>query len=203
MNAAGLDVSAQVASQALKSDGGNTGQPEIATLTRAMVRGDEAAWVSFHGEYSGRVHRYLLVLLRGDHDTAGELLQVTFTRIAKHIRTFDDEPIFWNWLARIARTVAIDEVRKTGTREKIRRQVETTPTEGEAGEERWAGLLEAGLQELEPDCLALLARKYLQGSTVRDLAMEEGVSEKALESRLVRSREKLRQIMLELVKREA
>lgn len=202
MNAAGTSVSAFVASQALKSDDGKAGQPEIATLTRAMVRGDEAAWVGFHADYSGRVHRYLLVLLRGDEDTAGELLQVTFTRVAKHIRCFDDEQIFWHWLARIARTVAIDEVRKTGTREGMRRQIEATPAEHEPGEEHWAELLETGLHRLEPDYRELLTRKYLDGVAVRDLAAARGVSEKAIESKLVRAREKLRQTMLELAKRE-
>ena len=191
-----------VALQALKSDEGKAGQPEIATLTRAMVRGDETAWVSFHAEYSGRVHRYLLVLLRGDEGTAGELLQVTFTRVAKHIRSFDDEQVLWNWLTRIARTVAIDEVRKTGTREGVLRRIEAAPAEHEPSEERWAELLEASLERLEPDYRELLARKYLEGAAVRDLAAERGVSEKAIESKLVRARAKLRQTMLELVKRE-
>jgi DNA-directed RNA polymerase specialized sigma24 family protein len=54
----------------------------------------------------------------------------------------------------------------------------------------------------EPDYRELLARKYLDGAAVRDLAAERGVSEKAIESKLVRAREKLRQTMLELVKRE-
>ena len=202
MSAVGLSVSAFQASQALKADEGQDGQPEIATLTRAMVGGDDTAWVTFHAEYSGRVHRYLLVLLRGDEDMAGELLQVTFTRVAKHIRAFNDEKVFWHWLARIARTVAIDEVRKSDTRDGVLRRIEGAPAEPDPSETRWTELLEAGLQQLGPDYRELLSRKYFDGAAVRDLAAERGMSEKAIESKLTRSREKLRQTILEMAKRE-
>lgn len=89
-------------------------KPEVTRLTRQMVQGNEDAWVHFHSEYSPRLFRYLLVLLRGDEDLAAELLQVTFTKIARHIRLFTEEIVLWHWCARIARTVTIDELRKRG-----------------------------------------------------------------------------------------
>jgi RNA polymerase sigma factor (sigma-70 family) len=196
-----LNASAFAGSHALKADEGQR-QPEIAAMTRAMVRGDEAAWVRFHAAYSGRVHRYLLVLLRGQEDIAAELLQVTLTRVARHIRSFDEEPIFGNWLARIARTVVIDELRKVGARDGMLQRLEAVPPESTGDNESWAEWIEAGLRQLEPDDRDLLARKYLEGAAVRELAVELGVSEKAIESRLGRAREKLRLAVLELVKRE-
>jgi DNA-directed RNA polymerase specialized sigma24 family protein len=55
--------------------------------------------------------------------------------------------------------------------------------------------LERGLEELPPDDRALLARKYEEGAGVRQIAMDSGTSESAVESRLVRIRRQLRMII--------
>src|SRR6185295_14964475 len=75
------------------------------------------AWVRFHELYSGRLHRYLLVLARGHETEAADALQATLTRIARHIRTFDAEDVFWSWLTVLARSAAVDEARKQQRRE--------------------------------------------------------------------------------------
>src|SRR5882724_3461943 len=127
----------------------NENAAAVATLTRAMRRGDEAAWVRFHQEYSGRIHRYLLVLLKGDHESASEILQVTFTRIARYMREFDDEKVMWHWLTRIARTATIDELRKRGRREESLRELAEASTVDEAEETQWPELLNRALTRIE------------------------------------------------------
>jgi RNA polymerase sigma-70 factor (ECF subfamily) len=174
---------------------------DVAALTRAMVRGDEAAWVNFHREYSGRIHRYLLVLLKGDDEVASEVLQVTFTRIARHVREFSEETVLWHWTTRLARTALIDELRKRGRREESLRELAQEPS-GESEREDWSELLQQALAQMETAERELLQHKYLEGQSVREIASDSGGSEKAVESRITRARVKLRALMIQLLRRE-
>jgi RNA polymerase sigma factor (sigma-70 family) len=58
-------------------------------------------------------------------------------------------------------------------------------------------LLEESLDELEPQDRRLLENKYVNGETVRDLSAMAGLSEKAVESRLLRLRRRLRARIME------
>lgn len=84
----------------------------LAALTQRMAAGDEAAFAEWHGIYATRLFRYVLVLQRGDEHSAGDVLQETLLRVARHIRSFDEEHAFWDWLAKLARSAAADYGRK-------------------------------------------------------------------------------------------
>ncbi len=174
---------------------------DVAALTRAMVRGDEAAWVNFHREYSGRIHRYLLVLSKGDDELASEVLQVTFTRIARYIRQFGEEEVLWHWAARLARTALIDELRKRGRREESLREFAQEPS-GQSGQEDCSELLQQALAQMEPKDRELLQRKYMDEDSVREIAADGHDSEKAVESRITRARARLRTILFRLLQSE-
>jgi hypothetical protein len=70
---------------------------DIQTLTHRLTAGDEEAFREFHGRYFDRLFRHLLGLTRGDEDEAKEALQETLIRVAKYVRRFDDEGVFWCW----------------------------------------------------------------------------------------------------------
>jgi RNA polymerase sigma-70 factor (ECF subfamily) len=57
-------------------------------------------------------------------------------------------------------------------------------------------LLETNLAALPAEERELLERKYLAGQPVRQIAEETGTTEKAVESRLVRVRRRLKEIIL-------
>jgi len=180
---------------------------DTAVLTRAMVRGNETAWRQFHDLYAGRLYRYLLVLARGSEDAAGEALQATFVRVARHIRRFDSEDVFWSWLTTLARSAAVDESRKRRrftdflTRWWNREKPAARPSPEEAGE-RLIAALDAALRNVDEEDRAVLERKYFQGMSVREIASELGLTEKAVESRLVRARRTLKAASLALLKDE-
>ena len=85
---------------------------EIAALTRAMVKGDEMAYRTFHDAYCDRLLRYLLVVTNGNEEAAREVLQLTFVRVVRHVKVFGAEEKFWSWLTVLARTAFLDETRK-------------------------------------------------------------------------------------------
>lgn len=169
---------------------------DIAALTEAMRRGDEAAWSDFHSRYYARLHRYLIVVMRGDEQAAQEALQQTFLRASRHVRRFESEKIFWNWLAVLARSAAVDEQRKhTRHRSLLERWFQSRPADESAppdADAQLSALLEQAVAALPPAERALVEGKYLDGATVRELAGRLDTTEKAVDSSLVRIRRKLK-----------
>jgi RNA polymerase sigma-70 factor (ECF subfamily) len=172
------------------------GDSSISLLTRRMAAGDERAFREFHGEYFARLFRYLIVCARGDEEAAREALQETLVRVVRHVRCFHDEKAFWDWLTVLARSAAADGRRKRSRYGDLLARfarssvaVPEPPINGAIHE-----ALERGLAELPPDDRALLFRKYEEGAGVRQIALDSGTSESAVESRLVRIRRQLREL---------
>lgn len=168
-------------------------------MTQAMARGDEAAFSQFFESYFNRLLRYLLAVSRGDEAAAKDALQDALTRVAKHIRRFDDEQALWDWLAVLARSAARDAGRKqTRYRKLLARFFERNGDQGDAAgdgvqtEERLNEALGAALNALPPLERELIEQKYFHRASVRELAQACDLTEKAVESRLLRARRSLR-----------
>lgn len=174
---------------------------QVAGWTAALRRGDDPAWREFHSAYWPRLFRYHLVLSRGNEATAQEAAHQTFLRAVRHIREFDSEAVLWGWLTALARSVAVDEIRRQ-TRQRslldrfFHRQSSANGTPQADADERLLALLEAHLAALPEAERTLIERKYLAGESVRDLAASLAITEKAVDSRLVRARHQLRQSVL-------
>ena len=168
---------------------------EIFRLTAALAAGDESAFREFHAAYFDRLLRYLIVVTRGDEQAARDALQETFTRVARHARRFDAEEKFWSWLTVLARSAAADGGRKRRSYWRLLTSYAQSwmpsaqpETETDEADERLQSLLLEGLNELRAEDRALIESKYLHGASVRELAAQTNLTEKAVESRLSRAR---------------
>jgi RNA polymerase sigma-70 factor (ECF subfamily) len=139
------------------------------------------------------------VLQRGDEHSAADVLQETLVRVARHIRRFDEEHAFWDWLAKLARSAAADQGRKRSRYLRFLDLFRAQPPapaqpEHEAPPEleTLAAALEAALAQLPEADAALLRAKYHDDLSQRDLAARLAISEEALESRLRRAHAALR-----------
>jgi len=165
----------------------------LAILTQRMAAGDEAAFAEWHGIYATRLFRYVLVLQRGDEDSAGDVLQETLVRVARHIRSFDEERAFWDWLAKLARSAAADHGRKRSRYLRFLDLFRAQPPAPVPPElETLADALETALAQLPEADAALLRAKYHEDLSQRDLAARLAISEEALESRMRRAHAALR-----------
>lgn len=188
----------------------NSGQPletPTAILTRGLVARDDAAFREFHGAYFDRLLRYHLVIARGDEHAAQEALQETLLRVARHARTFDNEEAFWCWLTVLARSAAADIGRKRNRYWRLlasyARSLMPASADGVTDtDDDLDRLLGSSLNELEANERALVEGKYLRRATVRELATENGLTEKAVESRLLRARRLLREKILNRLRHE-
>lgn len=176
--------------------------PATALLTQRLAAGEEEAFREFHRLYFDRLYHFLLAVTRGQEQEAQDALQETLLRLLRHPRVFADENIFWCWLKAVARNAARDGHRKHRRYFALlqnfalgRGRDPREPTGGD--DSRLGALLEESLDELEPADRRLMENKYLDGETVRELSTLAGLSEKAVESRLLRLRRHLRARILE------
>ncbi len=178
-------------------------------LTRSLARGDEAAFREFYDRYFDRLLRYLLVVTGGNETAAREALAAALVRVVRHVKPFDAEEKFWSWLTVVARTALADESKKQrrwfAFLERFSRHAETENVIADDGaaEETLRALLEKNLLSLLPDEGELVAQKYFQRRSVREIAEAQQTTEKAVESRLSRVRRKLKDGMLAQLKRGA
>lgn len=176
-------------------------------LTQALAEGDEAAWRDFHAAYAPRLMRYLLVICQGREENAREALQQTFIRAVRHIRPCQTEAELWGWLTLLARCAAADlnrrERRYLGFLTRwLPQQTDPLPAPPDA-EQSLQEALAAELAALPSADRELLERKYVEENAVRELAEMLGTSEKAVESRLTRARQKLKTAILNRLNHEA
>jgi RNA polymerase sigma factor (sigma-70 family) len=170
----------------------------IGGLTRRLAAGEESAFKEFHERYFDRLYRFLLVVARGHEDQAREALQMTLLRVARYARAFESEEAFWDWVKVLARSAARDAGRRQqryrALLERFARLWQAPPQAKGSGEEDQLRLaLEESLDGLAPPDRHLVAGKYLEGHSVRELSEQTGLTEKAVESRLLRLRRLLRE----------
>jgi len=177
-----------------------TSVPNIASLTTGIRAGDDGAFREFHQLYFHRLYQFLLVVARGEEHEAREALQETLLRVVRHARKFDDEEAFWCWLKVVARNAARDGGRKQhryfGLLQKFAEHLRNSAKPVAPNDPPLGDLLEESLEELPPQDRHIIEAKYLEGATVRELAADTGLTEKAVESRLLRLRQRIRELIL-------
>jgi RNA polymerase sigma factor (sigma-70 family) len=177
---------------------------ETRALTQRLAKGEEAAFREFHESYFDPLYRFLLVVTRGQEHPAQEALQETLLRVARYVRVFDSEAVFWSWLKMVARSAARDAGRKqrryAAMLERFTRFTglwRQSPVQHSGDEHLLQEKLADALNQLAPGDRQLIEEKYLVGASTRELAAMTGLSEKAVESRLLRLRRLLRAELLE------
>jgi RNA polymerase sigma-70 factor, ECF subfamily len=178
--------------------------PDIALLTAGIRAGSEDAFREFHQLYFDRLYQFLLVVARGNEDEARDALQETLLRVVHYARKFDNEDAFWSWLKVVARNAARDAGRKQhrylNLLQKFALHSETAQSPNSNSTPLLGDLLEESLEELSANDRELIQAKYLRGVTVKELATERGLTEKAVESLLLRVRQRIREFILNKLK---
>ena len=181
---------------------------DVAALTRRMKEGDEMAYRTFYDAYYPRLWRYLLVVTSGNEEASREALQAALVRVVRYIKVFPDDTAFWGWLTVLARSALSDQSR--GRRRYLafldrftkHGQVQQVSPDQTAADSKLLTLLETNLAEMPSEDRELVEAKYFESRSVREIAQGLRTSEKAVESRLVRVRRKLKAALLEGLRNE-
>jgi RNA polymerase sigma factor (sigma-70 family) len=171
---------------------------DVPRLTAALKRGEEAAFAWLHEQWSRRINRYCFALAAGDETFAAEIAQAAWLRIVQHIRVVGDQSALWNWIACAARHAAVDLRRKGGRyRRALGRFAEWwSPTLSITAHDAADGLLsalDAAMSRLTDEERALIEARYFTGDSLVAIGARHSHSERAVEGRLARVRQRLRE----------
>lgn len=172
----------------------------LPTLLIEMKKGKEAAWEEFHSRFCEFIFHASLGLNNGCPVTAQDVAQETLCRAVRYLNTkLCEEEEVRRWLYCLIRTSSIDLARGKKTRfkymekYKIRKELEMMP-EGllliESPEEKVNSLL----SQLKSDEAELIRDFYFKEMSYNAIAEKYASTSKAIESKLARTRTKLRSL---------
>jgi RNA polymerase sigma-70 factor, ECF subfamily len=172
-----------------------------------LKAGDRAEYARMVELYSTQIYRAALKIL-GDPQDAEDVLQETFIKAMKSIRTFEGRSSLSTWLYRIAVNEALMMVRKSrpdlvsidAGREESEEQSEPVEIvdwcclpEGDFLTAESRLFLDQAVQRLTPALRSVFVLRDIEGMSVRETAEALGISETAVKNRLLRARLKLRE----------
>ena len=177
------------------------GERDDAALVAAALRGDNAAFSALMGRHKGSLYRFIRRYV-GDADEALDLVQETFVSCWSKLDAFDRARPFPVWLRRIA----LNKCRDWSRRRKVRHFFfgagsisEHTPnpesTTPEVSDEARLAALDkaiAGLPQTLKEPLLLTVFDELSHQQAASLL---GVTAKAIETRVYRAKQRLRQAL--------
>ncbi|MHC4648258.1 MAG: RNA polymerase sigma factor [Planctomycetota bacterium] len=186
---------------------------EEKALVPRLARMDEQAWEVFCKEYSLPLLEFVRFSFGASTETAEEVVQMTFVRCVRSIRTFKpSRGRLFGWLKAISRNEAHTLLRADSATvgavppsslaenaaDKILDKIDSSPLPEEVLARKDVQLLvQETLVELNSRYRQALIGKYLDNLRVSQLAQRMAASEKAVESVLVRSRGAFRKALLQ------
>lgn len=147
--------------------------------------------------YSGPLMRYVIAPVLPDARDREDCLQEAALRIWQRIEQFDPQRGSWNaWVTAVTRNTALDHLRAASRSggEALTEEIpspEPTPEEALLRKEQQEHLFMA-LKGLTPAERMLFYRKYYYRQSTEQIAAELGLTRRAVEGRLYRIRQQLR-----------
>lgn len=166
-------------------------------IAQGLRHGNPEAWRQFYDAYAERVWRAAARLLGPHNADIADLVQETFLAAARSARGFDpSRGSLWAWVWGIARNHLALHFRKRDRQDRLHQSVmnhvatagpPTPPTQASQLAET-AELVRVVLAELPQEYEDVLTARYLDGTTVEQLADRDRCTETAVRSRLARAR---------------
>ena len=151
-------------------------------------------------QHYGPLMRYVIRPFLSDERDREEVLQNAALKVWQSIGRFDAEKGSWtSWLTAVARNAALDMARAEKRREAVELPEDAhdpapTPEETALRKERQEALLRA-LETLSSGDRVLFYRKYYYRQPTAQIAAELGLTERAVEGRLYRIKQKLKNLL--------
>jgi RNA polymerase sigma factor (sigma-70 family) len=156
---------------------------------------------AFFDEFHPRVFRFVASATGAPAADVDDLVQETLLHAWRNRAQHRGDASLLTWVLSIARNRVRMRLRSLGRRAVLDRAIaaidrEKIPQDVLRSEEA-AGAVRRALDALDPAHADVLLRRYFDGRSVREIAAALGESEKAVESRLHRAREALREKLTE------
>jgi RNA polymerase sigma-70 factor (ECF subfamily) len=177
-----------------------TGEVQESRLLAAMAAGDRAA----AEQLVERTYRGVFALLRrlcGDPDLAADLTQETYRKAWNALHGFNGRAQFSTWLCRIAYNVFLNHLRRPRRLVPLDERLEEaihdpSPAVDELlGQAAEGDRLRRAVLRLPEEQRFTVTALYWGGRSVREIALDQGVSSVAIRKRLKRALESLGRLL--------
>lgn len=172
-------------------------------LIAGLRRADSLAVEFWYKQYFSRLYQYARSKVATEV-VAQEIVQDTFINCLQSLNIFQENSSLLTWMFSILRHEIADFYRKRYAKKFI----QTIPLseflleKDYVDAEETAAKVKAVLRQMLDDNKELLLKKYVDKKAVKEIAVEKGRSEKAIESELFRARKTFRKLWQELEKKE-
>lgn len=176
-----------------------------AISVEALKQGDRAEFARLVDIFSPHIYR-LGLKMTGNELDAEDVLQETFLKILRGVRSFEARSSLSTWIYRIAMNEALMVLRKRKVvmlpidpdpEDELDKPVEIVDwcclPENELMDSEAKLFMQSAVQALSPALRAVFILRDLEGLSVRDTSEALGISEAAVKTRLLRARLKLRE----------
>ncbi len=169
---------------------------EVAELVRQAQKGNARAFE----ELIRRFERFSLSLAfggTGDAQLAGEVVQEAFVRAWRQLGSLSEPERFGCWLGGIVRNVAADQLRARRREVRVLEWSVRSPgvidPAAEAGKKEMRQRVADALGELDELARSVVVLRYYESLSSKQIGQALGLSAAAVDMRLMRAREALRQ----------
>ena len=179
-------------------------------LVKRLLAGDERAFAQFFDEYFSRLYRFVLTRLSGDADAARDVVQAAMSKAVRKIHSYRGESALFTWLCVITRNELTDWLRRNASyqqrvvliedRPEIQAIVDAcnAPQQDQPAQryqrQEAARLIHVALDSIPAKYGNALEWMYIEGHTVREIAMKLDVSPEAAQSLLARAKRAFRDV---------
>ena len=168
-----------------------------ATLVEAARRGDQGAFEALVRETHRSVYG-LVYRLVGNPDDAADVMQETYLRVWRGLRSFRGDATFDTWVYRVAANAALSHLKKRGRDPEPVDPADMAPLEKpvpEPEEPLDVEALERALPKLPAAMRTVIVMKDMYGFSLEEIAKQVGATEGAVKVRLFRARRRLTELM--------
>jgi RNA polymerase sigma-70 factor (ECF subfamily) len=167
-------------------------------LVRQAQQGDARAFSALIARYERSVLA-VAYSAAGDGDRAADAAQEAFLRAWRKLETLKEPQCFGNWLLGIARNVALDagrKLRRQATEPLVDQTVATSADPLQQMDQReQSDRIAAAIQQLDEVSRSAVVLRYYESLSSREIGQLIGLSPAAVDMRLMRARQQLRQFL--------
>ena len=179
-------------------------------LVKRVLAGDETAFNQFFDENFGRLYRFAMPRLANDREVATDIVQEAMSKALQKIHSYRGEAALFTWLCMICRNEIVDWLRRnaryrdnevlTEDFPEVQAAVDSfrAPASDEPGrhyqKHEAARLIQVALDRLPARYGDALEWKYIEGYSVKEIALKLDVSPEAAQSLLARAKKAFKEL---------
>ena len=179
-------------------------------LVKRLLAGDEQAFKQFFDENFGRLYRFALARTSHDEEATREIVQTAMSQALRKIHSYRGESALFTWLCVITRNGIVDWMRRnaryrehivlTEDYPEIQAAVDSflAPEVDDPGRHyqkyEASRLIQVALDKLPPKYGDALEWKYIEGYSVKEIALKMDLSPAAAQSLLARAKRAFQEI---------